>query len=187
LAGVLAGLFTLPIITACSADPPPGKSEPRAQTAVVPGRPERSPAAAAGGVCQLLDFYAVEQFVGVQFEVAAAAQHDATATCVLQRSTASYPDLMLAITPSTASASAFRTAAPPGATELSQVGQAAYQLVRPGVPGDAASPGSTIEIDWLTQNGQLMMLRYRMPADRPQAEAEAFAPRVVELVRFLNS
>jgi hypothetical protein len=157
------------------------------ETAVVPARSAAgSPAAAAGGVCQLLDFYAVEQFVGVRFEVAAAGQRDATSTCVLQRSGSSFPDLTLAVTPTTTTPSDFRTAAPPGATELSGVGQAGYQLIRPAAGTDPAGPGPAVEIGWLTTSGQLMVLRYRLAGGAPQSDADALAPRVAELVTFLN-
>ena len=183
-----AALAALALLTACDDSPARSKSEPQTQTAVVPARGvDRSPAAAAGGVCQLLDFYAVEQFVGVQFEVAAAGQRDATATCVLQRSGNSYPDLTLAVTPTTTTPSDFRTAVPPGSTELSGVGQAGYRLVRPVPAGaDPAGPGPAVEIGWLTNSGQLMVVRYRMPANATPADADAMAPRVAELVKFLN-
>src|SRR3954454_6805370 len=70
--------------------------QPQLEHAAVPARsPERSPAATAGGACQLLDFYAVEEVIGIHFEVAASSVRDATATCVLQHTTAGYPDLTL--------------------------------------------------------------------------------------------
>ena len=137
---------------------------------------DRSPAAAAGGACQLLDFFAVEQFVGVQFEVAAAAQRDSTATCVLQKSGVGYPDLTLALTPTTVAAAAFKaTTAPPGASDLAGLGQAAYQLVRPAPGTDPAGPGPAVEIGWLSRQNQLMVVRYRLPggqtADRSRRDA----------------
>ncbi|GAA0923716.1 hypothetical protein GCM10009557_92230 [Virgisporangium ochraceum] len=149
---------------------------------------DRPAASAAGGACQILDFDAVAQFVGVTFEVAAAAQKDTTATCVLQRGGGSgYPDLTLTVTPTTAPASAFKTtAAPPGAGEVAALGQAAYQLVRPAAGTDPAGPGPAVEIGWLSKKGQLMVVRYRLPADKPQTDAEALAPQVVELAKYLE-
>jgi hypothetical protein len=175
------------LLAACGGDPPK-KVEPKAQTAAVPARgTDRSPAAAAGGACQLLDFFAVEQFVGVQFEVAASAQRDATATCVLQKSGVGYPDLTLAVTPTTVAAAAFKgAAAPPGAGDLAGLGQAAYQLVRPAAGTDPAGPGPAVEIGWLSRQNQLMVVRYRLPGDKPQAEADALVPKVVDLAKFLD-
>lgn len=178
--GVLAG---------CGDDDPSGRTEPEAQSVAVPARGTDRPAAsAAGGACQILDFDAVAQFVGVTFEVAAAAQKDATATCVLQRGGGSgYPDLTLAVTPTTVPASAFKaTAAPPGAGEVAALGQAAYQLVRPAAGTDPAGPGPAVEIGWLSTRNQLMVVRYRLAADKPQTDAEALVPQVVELAKYLS-
>jgi hypothetical protein len=183
LLGVLAG----GLAAGCGSDPPK-KAEPQTQTAAVPARgTDRAPAAAAGGACQLLDFFAVEQLIGVQFEVAAAAQRDTTVTCVLQKSGAGYPDLTLAVTPTSVAAAGFKTAAaPPGSADLAGLGLAAYQLVRPAPAADATAPGPAVEIGWLTRTGQLMVVRYRLPADKPQTEADGMVPRVAELAKFLD-
>ena len=169
-------------------DDPPTRNEPEAQSVAVPARGTDRPAAsAAGGACQLLDFDVVAQFVGVTFEVAATAQKDATATCVLQRGRAGYPDLTLAVTPTTVPASAFKaTAAPPGTADVAALGQAAYQLVRPAPGTDPAGPGPAVEIGWLSKKGQRMVVRYRLAGDKPQTDAQALAPQVVELARFLE-
>jgi hypothetical protein len=174
-------------LAGCGDDPPTRKG-PEARSVAVPARGTDRPAAsAAGGACQLLDFDAVAQFVGVTFQVAATAQKDATATCVLQRGGVGYPDLTLAVTPTTVPASAFRaTAAPPGAVDVAALGQAAYQLVRPAPGTDPAGPGPAVEIGWLSRKGQLMVVRYRLAGDRPQTEAQTLAPQVVELARYLD-
>lgn len=176
--GVLAG---------CD-DDPPATDEPGARSVAVPARGTDRPAASAsGGACQLLDFDAVASFVGVTFEVAAGAQKDATATCVLQRGGVEYPDFTLAVTPTTVPASAFRaTAAPPGAGDVPALGQAAYQLIRAAPGTDPAGPGPAVEIGWLSGKGQLMVVRYRLAGDRPQTDAETLAPRMVELARYLE-
>jgi hypothetical protein len=183
----LLAVATAGTLAGCG-DDPPARGEPQARSVALPARGTDRPAAsAAGGACQLLDFYAVEQFVGVMFDVAAAAQRDATATCVLQRGGAGYPDLTLAVTPTTVPAAAFKaTAAPPGAGDLPGLGQAAYQLVRPAPGTDPAGPGPAVEIGWLSRKGQLMVVRYRLPADKPQADAQALIPQVTELARFLD-
>lgn len=176
------------LLSGCGDDDPPAGNEPGARSVAVPARGAGRPAAsAAGGACQLLDFYAVEQFVGVTFEVAAAAQKDATTTCVLQRGGAAYPDLTLAVTPTTVAATAFKaTAAPPGAGDVAALGQAAYQLVRPASGTDPAGPGPAVEIGWLSKKKQLMVVRYRLAGDKPQTDAQALAPQVIELAKFLE-
>jgi hypothetical protein len=185
---VAALLSTLVGLSGCGDDTPGQSAEPKPQTAAVPARDEdRSPAAAAGGACQLFDFFAVEQLLGIQFEVAAAAQREATATCVLQRSGASYPDLTFAITPATVNAAGFKSAAaPPGSTELAGVGQAAYQVVRPASGADPAGPGPSVEIGWLTRTNQFITVRYRLGGQEAQKAAEDALPRVVELAKFLD-
>jgi hypothetical protein len=174
-------------LTGCGSDKPP-KREPTAQTVAIPARgADRPPAAAAGGACQLLDFFAVEQLIGVQFEVAASAQRDTTATCVLQKSGAGYPDLTLAITPTTVAAAAFKaSAAPAGAADLAGLGQAAYKLVRPAPAADPAAPGPAVEIGWLTRTSQLMVVRFRLPADKLQSDADGMVPQVTDLAKFLD-
>jgi len=186
VAVVVGGMVTL---TACSSDDAPAGKELQPKSVAVPARGTDKPAAsAAGGACQLLDFYAVAQFVGITFEVAAAAQKDATATCVLQRGgAAGYPDLTLAVTPTTVPASAFKaTTAPPGAGDVAALGQAAYQLVRAAPGTDPAGPGPAVEIGWLSKKGQLMVVRYRLAGDKPQTDAEALVPGVVDLANFLE-
>jgi hypothetical protein len=182
LAGLASGLAA-----GCGSDPPK-KSEPTVQTAALPALGgDRPPPAAAGGACQLLDFYAVEQLIGVRFEVAASAERDTTATCVLQKSGVGYPDLTLAVTPTALAAAAFKgTVAPAGATDLAGIGQAAYQLIRPAPAPEPTAPGPAVEIGWLTRTGQLMVIRYRLPADKQQTEATELAPRVADLAKFLD-
>jgi hypothetical protein len=175
-------------LAGCGSDEPPRTGEPTAQTVAVPARGgDRAPAAAAGGACQLLDFFAVEQLIGVQFEVAASAQRESTATCVLQKSGTGYPDLTLAVTPTAVAAAAFKaSAAPPGAADLAGLGLAAYQLVRPAPAPNATAPGPAVEIGWLTRTGQLMVVRYRLPADKPQSDADGMVPQVADLAKFLD-
>lgn len=183
LAGLAGG-----ILPAGCGSGPPRKAEPTVQTAAIPARgTDRVPASAAGGVCQLLDYYAVEQLIGVQFEVAASAQRDTTATCVLQKSGVGFPDLTLAVSPTAVAAAGFKAAAAPqGAADLAGVGQAAYQIVRAAAGQDPAAPGPAVEIGWLTRTNQLMVVRYRLPGDKPQSEADALVPSVVELAKFLD-
>ena len=184
--GLLVALGGGPL-AGCGDDDPPAREEPKARSVAVPARGTDRPAAsAAGGACQFLDFDAVAQFVGVTFEVAATAQKDATATCVLQRGSSGFPDLTLAVTPTSVPASAFKAAAPPGATDVATLGLAAYQLVRPPAGTDPAGPGPAIEIGWLSRKAQLLVLRYRLAGDRPQSEADALALQVADLARYID-
>lgn len=189
VAAVVCAFSVVVALTGCGDDEQPADTGPATGTVAVPARGTDRPAAsAAGGACQLLDFYAVEQFVRVTFEVAAAAQKDATTTCVLQRGTAPYPDLTLAVTPTTLAANTFKSsAAPPGAGDLPALGQAAYQFVRPAAAADPAGPGPAVEIGWLSKKKQIIVVRFRLAGDKPQAEAQAAVPQVVELAKFLEN
>ena len=182
LAGSVAGS------AAGCGDDPPARDEPGVESVAVPARgSDRPNASAAGGACALLDFDAVAQFVGVTFDVAAAAQREKTATCVVQRGGADYPDLTLAVTPTTVPAASFKaTAAPAGAGDVGELGQAAYRFVRAAPGTDPAGPGPSIEIGWLSRKNELMVVRYRLPGDKPQTDADALAPQVVELARYLD-
>ena len=114
---------------------------------------DRRPAAAAGGACQLLDYYAVEQLIGVQFEVAASAQRDTTATCVLQRSGVGYPDLTLAVTPTAVAAAGFEAAAArPGAPTWPGWGWRPTGSCARRRRRNRTAPGPAVEIGWLTQD-----------------------------------
>jgi hypothetical protein len=182
----------LALVVTLAACGPSTSSHRTAGTAAVPARGVgETPAAAAGGACQLLDFYAVEQLLAVRFAVAAAAQREATSTCVLQHSATSYPDLTLAVSGTSGTgvnAATFRAMAPPGATDVPGVGQVAYQVVRPaaGTAGDAAAPGTAVELSWLTRTALLMMVRYRFPATATDADVAAIVPRMVDLAKFLD-
>jgi hypothetical protein len=182
---VAVALLAILTPTACgkrAASKPP---QPGLEHAALPARsPERSPAATAGGACQLLDFYAVEELIGIHFDVAASSVKDATATCVLRHTTIAYPDLTLAITTTSGSADAFRTSAvPAGSTAVDGLGVAAYQIVRPAA--DAAA-GPSAELGWLSKGNRLFVVRYRCAPQAQQAEAEALTKHLVDLARFLD-
>jgi hypothetical protein len=184
-----AAILLVLLLAGCGPSGSSKTSQPGLAQAAVPARSgERLPAAAAGGACQLLDFFAVEELIGVQFDVAASAAKEATATCVLRHAATVFPDLTLASTPTTATADSFRaTGVPPGAVPISDVGVVAYQLVRPApAGGDPAGPGPALEIGWLSKDGRLMVVRFRFGADAQQAAADALAPRLAELAKFLD-
>jgi hypothetical protein len=160
--------------------------QPQLEHAAVPARsPERSPAATAGGACQLLDFYAVEELIGIHFDVAASSVRDATATCVLRHTTTAYPDLTLAITTTSGTAEVFRaTAVPAGSTAVDGVGLAAYQIVRE--PSDASAGGPSVELGWLSRGNRLYLVRYRCGPQAQRSTADDMAKHLVDLAKFLD-
>jgi hypothetical protein len=110
------------------------------------------PASVAGGACQLLDYDAIADALGVRFDVAAASRQGQTYTCVVQNSKASRPDLMLAVTETPADPAIFRsTMVPKGAQAQTGLGKAAY---RARVAGDG------VEVGWLSGDKRLITLRY---------------------------
>jgi hypothetical protein len=146
--------------------------------------PTRPPAAAAGGVCRLLDYAVIKDAVGITFEVAASAQQGQTETCVVQPSGESYPDLLLTLTNTTIDASVFTKAVTPkGASAVPGLGKVAYSTPVP-VTGDA---GPGFEVAWLSAKyNSLMMLRLRVPPEAP-AVADAAAPKLVALAKVLEA
>lgn len=170
-----------------SAVPGPSVQAPPSRPAPVGSgpRPTRRPAAAAGGACQLLDYAVVEQLTGVPFDVAAGSQQDATYTCVLQRTGVTTPDLSLAVTPSSATPTVFRSAvAPKGAPILNGLGKIAYQVTVP--PAAQAGRGPGIEVGWLSGNDRIMVLRYTFAPDATPVMVQDLSPKVVELARTVD-
>jgi hypothetical protein len=143
-----------------------------------------APAAAAGGACRLLDYAVVAQTLGATFDVAAASQSGSSVSCVLQTRTASYPDLELTVAPTKADVKAFRTAVmPKGAATVPGLGRIGYSAAAP--PLDAAGPG--VEVSWLTGNGKLLLLRYRLAGDAAPELATAATPKLVQLALQLDT
>jgi hypothetical protein len=154
-------------------EPAPGSSD----------SPEPQVAAIAGGACQLLDFAVIEQALGVRFDVSAAAQQEATYTCVLQKTAGSLPDLLLIVTPTSADTPIFRnTLMPKDATLVTGLGKVAYHSV-----GNAFSGrGPIVEVSWLSGNNRLMTLRYTTIGGTTPAEATALAAKLVELAKKVD-
>lgn len=148
-------------------------------------RPTRWPAAAAGGACQLLDYGAVEQTLGLTFEVAAGGQQDATYTCVLQRAAGSVPDLALAVTPSGADPAIFRsTVMPKGAAALNGLGKVGYRAAVAAVPKSNRGPG--VEIGWLSGNNRIVVLRITLPLDAAPAAVNDAGGKLAELAKQVD-
>jgi hypothetical protein len=149
--------------------------------------PETSPeprvAAVAGGACQLMDFEVIEESIGVTFEVSAAAQQEATYTCVLQKATSSLPDLLLIVTPTAVDTPMFRNdVMPAGATLVTGLGKVGYRAVG----GAGAGRGPIAEVSWLSGNNRLMTLRYTSVAGTTPADANDVAVKLVELAKKID-
>jgi hypothetical protein len=187
-AGLAALVVTQLVLTGCGTEPgsaAPSVSASPVITATSRPKPARVPAAAAGGACRLLDFAVVEQVIGVAFEVAAAGQQEATYTCVLQRVGASVPDLMLTVTPSSATVPIFRTVlTPKGAAALTGLGKVGYRARVPAVVKAGRGPG--VEIGWLSGNQRILVLRVTLAAGVAVPAAEALAPKLLALAKRLD-
>jgi hypothetical protein len=142
-----------------------------------------APAAAAGGACQLLDWDMIKTALGFTFAVAAAAQQGNTFTCVTQGHGASLPDLMLAVTATTADASVYTsTIQPKGATAVPGVGKVAFSLIT--AAGADAGPG--VEVGWLAGNSRIIDLRLRLATKATPQDAQAAVPKLVELAKKVD-
>ena len=141
------------------------------------------PAFEAGGACQLIDYAAVQQTLGVGFAVAAAAQQGETFTCVIQQRGASLPDLTLSVTATTADEKVFQSVlVPAGAAAVTGLGKAAY-----GRPiAAAAAIGAGYEVGWLAGNRRLLVLRVRLETAATVDQAAAMGPKLVELAKSIN-
>ena len=133
-------------------------------------------AAAAGRLCPLLDFDAVERILGVRFDTAAGGQKDETVTCAVTQSGHDYPFLTVAAAGTNADTLIFEAiVVPSGATGLIGVGVIAYELMLPPVSG--SGPG--VEIGWLSKSHRLIVLRYVFPPNTPDSDVAAFVPKLV--------
>lgn len=142
-----------------------------------------APAAAAGGACQLLDWDMIKASLGLTFAVAAAGQQGNTFTCVTQGPGTSLPDLMLAVTATTADASVYTsTIQPKGATAVPGVGKVAYSLLTPA----AADAGPGIEVGWLAGNSRIIDLRLRLAKKATPPDVQAALPKMVDLAKKVD-
>jgi hypothetical protein len=141
------------------------------------------PASVAGGACQLLDYPTIEAATGVRFDVAAASQQGKTYTCVVQHSDASRPDLMLAVTATTADPAVFRsTMVPDKAHPVTGLGRAAYRV---GAAG-GKTQGPATEVGWLSADKRLLTLRFTFPPGTAPGEADALAGKLVDLAKKVD-
>jgi hypothetical protein len=193
VAGALTGLAALIALAGCGQGGGTGGGSGTPATAASNGygvlqaaptpSAQPTPASAAGGSCQLLDYGAVQQATGILFAVAASTTNGNAQSCALQGLYTDYPDLLLSVAPTKADAKTFGKAVPSTASTVSGLGQAAYS--RP-VGGDgAAGPG--VEVDWLGKNAKLLTLRYTFPAGTAAATAKALTPKLVALAKAIET
>jgi hypothetical protein len=136
------------------------------------------PIGAAGRACQLLEYATVEAALGTAFDTAGGATSESTYTCVLTVGGQDYPDLTLAVSPSSIDELIFTTTVnPSNSVPVAELGRIAYSLQRPAADGQ----GPGVEVGWLSASGRLLMLRYTFAADAP---AEAVAALTAKLVAF---
>lgn len=175
-AALVAVLFAaLAAVTGCGRDPAPA--------APVSPSPTKWPAGIAGGACQLLDYDVVAKALGTMFDVSAAGEENETNTCVLQQQGTSYPDLTLAVSPTEADITVFKSVVvPKGAAMVPSLGKYGYSIAVP--PRAGGGPAS--EVGWLSGNGRLLVLRYRFPAGTPTSQVTALTPKLVELSRQID-
>src|SRR5262249_30835676 len=141
------------------------------------------PAAAAGGACQLLDWDMIKTSLGLTFSVAAAGQQGNTFTCVAQGHGTSLPDLMLAVTATTADTSVCTsTVRPKGAAPVAGVGKIAFSVLTPA----AADAGPGIEVGWLAGNSRIIDLRLRLARKATPADVQATLPKMVDLAKKVD-
>lgn len=166
-------------VAGCSSEAPPAATFPRP----VPVR-TTYPAAAAGGVCQLLDYAVIRKILGAQFDLAAASRSGATRTCVVQAGGVSRPDLSLSVTKTTADARIYRKeVVPDGSTTVKGLGQAAYQMPMAPVRG----AGAGIEVGWLSKDGRIMTLCYTLAAGKGTTTAAKSLPKLVALAKAVDA
>lgn len=191
-AGLLAGAAALAALTGCgqaggtgggtAQATPSGPAGYGALEAAPTPSAQPSPASAAGGSCQLLDYGTVRQATGTQFAVAASTADGDAQSCALQGIYTDYPNLVLSVAPTKADAKTFGKAAPDTASTVDGLGKAAYS--RPVGADGTAGPG--VEVDWLGKNAKLLTLRYTFPASTSTGTAKALTSNLVALAKTIE-
>lgn len=154
-----------------------------ANAADTPAPAAPKPLAEVGGACVLLDYSLIKNLLGVDLGRAAAGKQGAAQSCAVQPTTGAYPDLVLSVTKSGINEAAFTgTVQPNGAIALPQLGRAAYIVAI--LPVNGAGPG--VEVGWLSANGQLLMLRYRLDPSKPTDALAETSNQVVLMAKEID-
>ena len=177
LIGALSLFAVLAAATGCS------DGSASANHPAVEPPPSVAPAADAGGACQLIDYDSIKATLGVTFAVAGAAQQGDTYTCVTQARHASFPDLVLSVTATTADPGVFTsTVQPKGATAVAGLGKAAFSITFPA----SGNTGPAVEVGWLAGNARLLDLRLRLPANADADQVTQAVPKLIELAKKID-
>ncbi|GIH13759.1 hypothetical protein [Rugosimonospora africana] len=149
----------------------------------IPPVASREPAESAGGACQLFDYDVIKAQLGIDFDIAASGNVDATYTCVLQQTESGVPDLSLAVTATEADNETFKkTVTPKGSASVSGLGKIAYSSSV--AAGSGAGPG--LEVGWLSGNQRLIVLRYRSANGTAGGDVNALLPKLVALAKQID-
>jgi len=140
-------------------------------------------AATAGRACQVIEYDVVAKATGITFDSAGGAQSGDTYTCVLGITGKTFPDLTLAMTPSTISPIIFiATVRPSSSLDIDQLGVEAYQAtLEPKTAADGTVSGPVLELGWISASKRLVFLKYAFAATATPADVDAFAPKLVNL------
>jgi hypothetical protein len=100
--------------------------------------------------------------LGSNFDVAASADKTGSYTCVVQSSSASFPDLTLSITATDLDTTDFQSdVVPKSSTKVSGLGKAGYEIEHAAANG----AGPSIEVGWLSGNDRLIVMVYAYAPD----------------------
>jgi len=142
------------------------------------------PIGAAGRACQLLEYATVEAALGTAFDTAGGASSGSTFTCVLTQGGQEFPDLTLAVSPSSIDELVFTaTVNPSNSVPVAELGRIAYSLQRPA----AGAQGPGIEVGWLSASGKLMMVRYTFAPEPPAEAVAALGPKLIEFAKQIDA
>ncbi len=165
-----------------SAQPDETSQEPTSEEPTSPAFTPSKEAAEAGGICQYLEFEAINEATGQPFGVAEAGGSEEVPSCVLQTTAGSFPDITFTRANTATDSDTYRDEIPPkGADKIDDFGKAAYSAVRDKVKGG----GPVIEVGWLTK-GHMYSFRYTTAAKTSKDDAEAVVDDLVKVVEDIG-
>jgi hypothetical protein len=136
--------------------------------------------AGAQPACSRLDLDVVGFTLDTWFTAAAPGVSDTTHSCALAMAGSPYPYLTLTLTPTQADALVFAAVVvPTGATPLTGLGRAAYQLLSTAAPA--------AEVGWLSTRGELLVLRFACTPGTASAQVSELGVRLAQLARHIEA
>ncbi len=153
------------------------------------------PASTAGRVCEFIEYGPVADVIGVRFDTAGGARANDTLSCVLTQAGHDFPELSLALTPTSTDEVLFRVLfAPPKSAAVASLGRAAYRAaiapatpVNTGPAGTVTQAGPGIEIGWLSASSRLILLRYVAPAEVSSVGVATLIPMLIVLAQRIEA